>query len=157
MGIASRAGDWAFKAFTAGLGVTTIYLTATFSVNVYRGLAWHKAQSVRTLLLFSFFFFFSFWFWVSHLLVDWMEADLVAYIRLLCCLRFISVGSDCFFTVLVVIVLLNMAVDWWYLYNFWTICKHSVWRLQCNSNFLQQSMLCFIHYWKFSCFRVLIR
>ncbi|ESR52960.1 hypothetical protein CICLE_v10023252mg [Citrus x clementina] len=45
MGVASKAGDWAFKAFTAGLGVTTIYLTATFSVNVYRGLAWHNAQT----------------------------------------------------------------------------------------------------------------
>ncbi|KAE8124133.1 hypothetical protein FH972_019042 [Carpinus fangiana] len=45
MGIASKAGDWAFKAFTAGLGVTTIYLTASFSFNVYRGLAWHNAQS----------------------------------------------------------------------------------------------------------------
>ncbi|KGN64278.1 hypothetical protein Csa_014049 [Cucumis sativus] len=45
MGAASKAGDWAFKAFTAGLGVATIYLTATFSVNVYRGLSWHKAQS----------------------------------------------------------------------------------------------------------------
>nr|DAD31093.1 TPA_asm: hypothetical protein HUJ06_009944 [Nelumbo nucifera] len=47
MGIAGKVGDWAFKAFTAGLGVATIYLTATFSVNVYRGLAWHNAQSVR--------------------------------------------------------------------------------------------------------------
>ncbi|KAM6569831.1 hypothetical protein CsatB_017816 [Cannabis sativa] len=45
MGIASKAGDWAFKAFTASLGVATVYLTATFSVNVYKGLAWHKAQS----------------------------------------------------------------------------------------------------------------
>ncbi|KAM1186310.1 hypothetical protein ACFX2I_015410 [Malus domestica] len=45
MGIVSKAGDWAFKAFTAGLGVTTLYLTATFSANVYKGLAWHKAQS----------------------------------------------------------------------------------------------------------------
>ncbi|KAF7838389.1 Cytochrome c oxidase assembly protein [Senna tora] len=45
MGIASKAGDYAFKAFTAGLGFATIYLTATFSVNVYRGLAWHNAQS----------------------------------------------------------------------------------------------------------------
>ncbi|CAL5198310.1 unnamed protein product [Lathyrus oleraceus] len=45
MGIASKVGDFAFKAFTATLGVTTIYLTATFSANVYKGLAWHKAQS----------------------------------------------------------------------------------------------------------------
>ncbi|KAF5929877.1 hypothetical protein HYC85_000096 [Camellia sinensis] len=30
--VASKAGDWAFKAFTAGLGVATIYLAATFSV-----------------------------------------------------------------------------------------------------------------------------
>nr|DAD34733.1 TPA_asm: hypothetical protein HUJ06_005373 [Nelumbo nucifera] len=45
MAIAGKVGDWAFKAFTAGLGVATIYLTATFSVNVYRGLAWHNAQS----------------------------------------------------------------------------------------------------------------
>ncbi|VVB15858.1 unnamed protein product [Arabis nemorensis] len=45
MGIASKAGDWSFKAFTAGLGLATIYLTATFSFNVYRGLSWHNAQS----------------------------------------------------------------------------------------------------------------
>uniref|UniRef100_A0A161ZTD2 Uncharacterized protein n=1 Tax=Daucus carota subsp. sativus TaxID=79200 RepID=A0A161ZTD2_DAUCS len=45
MGMARTAGDWAFKAFTAGLGVATIYLTASFSFNVYRGLAWHNAQS----------------------------------------------------------------------------------------------------------------
>ncbi|KAF9624689.1 hypothetical protein IFM89_012982 [Coptis chinensis] len=43
-GAASKVGDWAFKAFTGGLGVVTIYLTATFSVNVYRGLSWHNAQ-----------------------------------------------------------------------------------------------------------------
>ncbi|KAL6178151.1 hypothetical protein ACLB2K_049670 [Fragaria x ananassa] len=47
MGIVVKAGDWAFKAFTAGLGVTTIYLTGTFSLNVYRGIAWHKAQPVQ--------------------------------------------------------------------------------------------------------------
>ncbi|KAG5522877.1 hypothetical protein RHGRI_034876 [Rhododendron griersonianum] len=46
MGVASKTGEWAFKAFTAGLGVATIYLAATFSVNVYRGLSWHNAQSV---------------------------------------------------------------------------------------------------------------
>ncbi|KAL2515840.1 Uncharacterized protein Fot_29811 [Forsythia ovata] len=45
MAVAGKVGDWAFKAFTAGLGVATIYLAATFSVNVYRGLAWHSAQS----------------------------------------------------------------------------------------------------------------
>jgi hypothetical protein len=45
MGIVTRAGDWSFKAFTAGLGLATIYLTATFSFNVYRGLSWHNAQS----------------------------------------------------------------------------------------------------------------
>ncbi|KAF7123876.1 hypothetical protein RHSIM_Rhsim12G0160700 [Rhododendron simsii] len=45
MGVASKTGEWAFKAFTAGLGVATIYLAATFSVNVYRGLSWHNAQS----------------------------------------------------------------------------------------------------------------
>ncbi|KAL0722394.1 hypothetical protein Bca4012_036993 [Brassica carinata] len=45
MGIVSKAGEWSFKAFTAGLGFATIYLTATFSVNVYRGLSWHNAQS----------------------------------------------------------------------------------------------------------------
>ncbi|PIA62334.1 hypothetical protein AQUCO_00200376v1 [Aquilegia coerulea] len=43
-GVASKVGDLAFKAFTAGLGVTTIWLTATFSVNIYRGLSWHNAQ-----------------------------------------------------------------------------------------------------------------
>ncbi|ESQ45778.1 hypothetical protein EUTSA_v10010893mg [Eutrema salsugineum] len=45
MGIVTKAGDWSFKAFTAGLGLATIYLTATFSANVYRGLSWHNAQS----------------------------------------------------------------------------------------------------------------
>ncbi|KAK9684647.1 hypothetical protein RND81_10G222600 [Saponaria officinalis] len=45
MGGGSKIGEWAFKGFTAGLGLTTIYLTATFSVNVYRGLSWHNAQS----------------------------------------------------------------------------------------------------------------
>ncbi|KAB5524904.1 hypothetical protein DKX38_022653 [Salix brachista] len=48
MGLASRAGDWTFKVFTAGLGVATTYLAATFSVNVYRGLSWHNTQSVTT-------------------------------------------------------------------------------------------------------------
>jgi hypothetical protein len=38
--------DMAFKALTAGLGATTLYLAATFSFNVYRGLAWHSEQSV---------------------------------------------------------------------------------------------------------------
>ena len=38
--------DLAFKALTAGLGVATLYLAGTFSVNVYRGLAWHSEQSV---------------------------------------------------------------------------------------------------------------
>ncbi|KAL5816377.1 hypothetical protein ACOSQ3_024755 [Xanthoceras sorbifolium] len=45
MGLASKAGDWVFKGFTAGLGLATIYLTATFSVNVYRGISWHNSQS----------------------------------------------------------------------------------------------------------------
>ncbi|KAL4185265.1 hypothetical protein AMTRI_Chr10g229860 [Amborella trichopoda] len=40
-----KVGDVAFKVFSAGLGVATIYLTATFSVNVYRGYSWHRAQS----------------------------------------------------------------------------------------------------------------
>ncbi|CAL5379695.1 unnamed protein product [Camellia sinensis] len=40
MGVASKAGCWAFKAFTAGLRVATIYLAATFSINVYCGLSW---------------------------------------------------------------------------------------------------------------------
>ncbi|KAJ6888597.1 hypothetical protein NC652_029623 [Populus alba x Populus x berolinensis] len=51
MGIASKAGDWTFKAFTAGLGVATIYLATTFSVNVYRGLSWHNAQSINYCLV----------------------------------------------------------------------------------------------------------
>ncbi|KAL5974259.1 hypothetical protein ACLOJK_030923 [Asimina triloba] len=42
-----KLGDLAFKAFTGGLGVATLYLTVTFSINVYRGLAWHNAQSSR--------------------------------------------------------------------------------------------------------------
>ncbi|AQK91480.1 hypothetical protein ZEAMMB73_Zm00001d009195 [Zea mays] len=41
-------GDLAFKALTAGLGVATLYLAATFPVNVYRGLSWHSEQFVRT-------------------------------------------------------------------------------------------------------------
>ncbi|KAH6781516.1 hypothetical protein C2S52_001724 [Perilla frutescens var. hirtella] len=45
MTAAGKIGDWAFKAFTAGLGAATIYLTATFSINVYRGLNWHNAQT----------------------------------------------------------------------------------------------------------------
>ncbi|KMT10488.1 hypothetical protein BVRB_5g116120 [Beta vulgaris subsp. vulgaris] len=45
MGIGSKVGDLVFKGFTASLGLATIYLTATFSANVYRGLSWHNAQS----------------------------------------------------------------------------------------------------------------
>ncbi|CAO2818286.1 unnamed protein product [Amaranthus hypochondriacus] len=45
MGAGSKVGDLVFKGFTATLGVATIYLTATFSVNVYRGLSWHNSQS----------------------------------------------------------------------------------------------------------------
>ncbi|KAK3225774.1 hypothetical protein Dsin_005636 [Dipteronia sinensis] len=45
MGLASKAGDLVFKGFTAGLGLATVYLTATFSFNVYKGLSWHNAQS----------------------------------------------------------------------------------------------------------------
>ncbi|OAY80042.1 hypothetical protein ACMD2_24522 [Ananas comosus] len=45
-----RAGDVAFKVFTAGLGVATLYLTVTFSINVYRGLSWHSAQSISYLV-----------------------------------------------------------------------------------------------------------
>ncbi|ONK70243.1 uncharacterized protein A4U43_C05F31730 [Asparagus officinalis] len=43
----SRAAALDLKAFTAGLGVATVYLAGTFSVNVYRGLSWHNAQSGR--------------------------------------------------------------------------------------------------------------
>ncbi|KAL3374675.1 hypothetical protein AABB24_006256, partial [Solanum stoloniferum] len=46
MGVVSKAGDWAFKAFSAGLGVATIFFAATFSANVYRGLSWHNRQSI---------------------------------------------------------------------------------------------------------------
>ncbi|KAI4329574.1 hypothetical protein MLD38_027947 [Melastoma candidum] len=42
-----KAGDWGFKALTASLGVATLYLAATFSVNVFRGLSWHNSQSVE--------------------------------------------------------------------------------------------------------------
>jgi hypothetical protein len=42
----AAVGDLAFKALTAGLGVATLYLAGTFSVNVYRGLSWHSEQSV---------------------------------------------------------------------------------------------------------------
>lgn len=51
MGIVSKVGDYGFKVFSAALGLATVYLTATFSVNVYRGLAWHNAQSVLYLPL----------------------------------------------------------------------------------------------------------
>ncbi|KAL9254616.1 hypothetical protein AKJ16_DCAP13128 [Drosera capensis] len=44
-GAAAKVGDWAFKGFTAALGVATVYLGVTFSVNVYRGLSWHNSQS----------------------------------------------------------------------------------------------------------------
>jgi hypothetical protein len=50
--MARRVADVAFKALTAGLGVATIYLTATFSINVYRGFSWHSAQSVISQKLF---------------------------------------------------------------------------------------------------------
>jgi hypothetical protein len=43
-------GDLAFKVLTAGLGVATLYLAATFPINVYRGLSWHSKQSVRRTL-----------------------------------------------------------------------------------------------------------
>ncbi|KEH31869.1 transmembrane protein, putative [Medicago truncatula] len=56
MGIAGKIGDYTFKAFTATLGITTIYLTGTFSVNVYKGLAWHKAQSVTLFLSLNAFY-----------------------------------------------------------------------------------------------------
>lgn len=45
MSAMNKAGDWAFKALVGGLSVATVYLSATFSVNVYRGFAWHKAQA----------------------------------------------------------------------------------------------------------------
>ncbi|KAH0762594.1 hypothetical protein KY290_018667 [Solanum tuberosum] len=53
MGVVSKAGDWAFKAFSAGLGVATIFFAATFSANVYRGLSWHNRQSVIPIILIS--------------------------------------------------------------------------------------------------------
>jgi hypothetical protein len=131
MGIASKAGDWAFKAFTAGLGVTTIYLTASFSFNVYRGLAWHNAQSVRTLLLFSFFLSFSLFGsgFLIYWLIDWKLTQLLIFVY--CAISDIFLLDKIaffffFFTILEVKVLLYLVVDWWYLYNFWTICKHSV-------------------------------
>ncbi|CAD6207420.1 unnamed protein product [Miscanthus lutarioriparius] len=46
-------GDLAFKALTTGLGVATLYLAATFSVNVYRGLSWHSEQSNQISALIS--------------------------------------------------------------------------------------------------------
>lgn len=45
-----RVVDFGFKALVAGLGITTVYMTVTFSVNVYRGLSWHNAQTVNLLL-----------------------------------------------------------------------------------------------------------
>nr|XP_016467326.1 PREDICTED: uncharacterized protein LOC107789963 isoform X2 [Nicotiana tabacum] len=45
MGVVGKAGDWTFKAFSAGLGVATIFFAASFSLNVYRGLSWHNRQS----------------------------------------------------------------------------------------------------------------
>ncbi|KAL5722407.1 hypothetical protein ACHQM5_005931 [Ranunculus cassubicifolius] len=47
MSTAAKVGNWTFKAFTAGLGLTTIYLTATFSLNVYNGISWHKQQQSK--------------------------------------------------------------------------------------------------------------
>uniref|UniRef100_A0A0D9W0V9 Uncharacterized protein n=1 Tax=Leersia perrieri TaxID=77586 RepID=A0A0D9W0V9_9ORYZ len=41
----AAVADFAFKAVAAGLGVATLYLAGTFSVNVYRGLSWHSEQS----------------------------------------------------------------------------------------------------------------
>ncbi|KAG6523054.1 hypothetical protein ZIOFF_020213 [Zingiber officinale] len=49
----ASAGDIVFKGLTAALGATTLYLAATFSINLYRGISWHTAQSV-SLLLFLF-------------------------------------------------------------------------------------------------------
>lgn len=63
MGMASKtAGDWAFTAFTTGLAGGTLYFAYAFSVNVYRGLSWHKAQVLYlslsvTFFLFGYFFF----------------------------------------------------------------------------------------------------
>ncbi|EPS67013.1 hypothetical protein M569_07764 [Genlisea aurea] len=45
MAAAGGVGDWLFKSFTAGLGIATVYLTANLSINVFRGFAWHSAQS----------------------------------------------------------------------------------------------------------------
>ncbi|KAF6150107.1 hypothetical protein GIB67_035717 [Kingdonia uniflora] len=74
----SKVGDLAFKTFTAGLGVATIYLTGTFSVNVYRGLAWHKAQQVLIHLSLSMLF-------ISETLV--YHCRLHGYWNALCLLR----------------------------------------------------------------------
>ncbi|GAB2269898.1 hypothetical protein Dimus_004817 [Dionaea muscipula] len=49
MGAGRKMGDWAFKGVTAALGIATIYLGVTFSVNVYRGLAWHNSQTGKVL------------------------------------------------------------------------------------------------------------
>ncbi|KAK7857349.1 hypothetical protein CFP56_018548 [Quercus suber] len=61
MGMASKtAGDWAFTAFTTGLAGGTLYFAYAFSVNVYRGLSWHKAHVLSlsvTFFLFGYFFF----------------------------------------------------------------------------------------------------
>lgn len=54
MGVVSKAGDWAFKAFSAGLGVATVFFAASFSANVYRGLSWHNRQSVIPVITFSY-------------------------------------------------------------------------------------------------------
>ncbi|CAD5173515.1 unnamed protein product [Musa acuminata subsp. malaccensis] len=43
----STVGDVAYKALTAALGAATLYLGATFSVNLYRGISWHSAQSAK--------------------------------------------------------------------------------------------------------------
>ncbi|XP_019247747.1 PREDICTED: uncharacterized protein LOC109227154 [Nicotiana attenuata] len=54
MGVVGKAGDWAFKAFSAGLGVATIFFAASFSLNVYRGLSWHNRQTEYVLTYCSF-------------------------------------------------------------------------------------------------------
>ncbi|KAK1257232.1 hypothetical protein QJS04_geneDACA019003 [Acorus gramineus] len=52
-------GEVVFKGLTASLGLATLYLAATFSVNVYRGLSWHNSQSVfpSSLSIYIYLFF----------------------------------------------------------------------------------------------------
>ncbi|KAG1359056.1 hypothetical protein COCNU_08G005020 [Cocos nucifera] len=49
-------GDVAFRAFTPGLSIATLYLAGTFFVNFYHGLSWRRTQSLSSPTFLSLFF-----------------------------------------------------------------------------------------------------